>query len=116
VSVAFEIPKPEESYNGKTFMFMGWEFKDSEFTDPAYPEIRQGHLISHHRLHNPDPPEAYYAYRGYKVDSTYFHSTREYAAAWLISHWFEHYIGTCPCLKGDGPSNFRTAFIETLLG
>jgi hypothetical protein len=110
--MGFESPKPEEAYNCQTFTFMGWEFKDHPFTDPAYPDIRQAHLISFHKLHNPHPPEACYAYIGYKPDAP---GDREYAAAWLISHWFEHYMGVCPCLHGDGPSNFRTAFIETLL-
>lgn len=106
----FDIPQPEITYSGPTFTFMGWEFNYHEYTSEGY---SGGHLVSWHRLVNADPPNAIYAYKCYKPGST--EATREYAAAWLIAHWFEHYMGICPCLHGDGPSNFRTACIEALL-
>ena len=84
----------------KIFTFCGWAFFDDG----------EKLLISYHRLPNPHPPEAYYAYKTYgRVFG------REHAAAWLIAHWFEHYMNTCPCLNGDKPSKFRHACIEALL-
>ena len=106
----FEIPKPEHPYNGKTFTFMGWEFADREVMTSD--GKLTGYLLSWHILPNPEAPNLIYSYKGYWPEQP---GSRTYAAAWLISHWFEHYMGVCPCLHGDGPSNFRTAFIETLL-
>lgn len=110
----FEMPKPEHPYSGETFTFMGWEFADHHGTSQTTGEA-WAHLLSWHILHNPDSPDAIYAYKGYKFGEDDRPLGRKYAAAWLISHWFEHYMGACPCLHGDGPSNFRDAFMETLL-
>src|ERR1700739_1209673 len=43
-------------------------------------------------------------------------SSKEWAAAWLIAHWGEHFMHNCPCQVDDAkPSRFRYAFIDTLL-
>lgn len=66
-------------------------------------------MILNKHLLNPDSPEAIYSYK-------YFHdgSDPKDAARWLIAHWYEHALSTCPCLHGDPPSNFRRACIDTL--
>jgi hypothetical protein len=94
-------PRPEVEKNN--FEFMGWKFWST-------PHPREGYIVrSFHRLHNPESENLIYSY---KLDKT-----RERAAAWLISHWFEHLLDICPCqsLDKDGDNNFRRAFIETVL-
>jgi hypothetical protein len=103
-------PVPKEQFAPPLFRFAGWEFADR--TDPKYPLV--GSLLSAHLLHNPESPDLVYAYKGYKVGSP--HSGREYAAAWLIAHWWEHYLHSCACLLDDHkPSAFRHALRDTLL-
>jgi hypothetical protein len=104
-------PVPSPQFAEPLFSFSGWVFADR--VDPKHPET-SGSLLSAHLLHNPERPDLVYAYKGYRPGL--LREGREYAAAWLIAHWWEHYLHCCACLVDDHkPSNFRRALIETLL-
>jgi hypothetical protein len=84
----------------KPYHYAGWEFADNG---------REIFLDKH--IPNPHPPGLVVSFFSY--EKTY---PREEAAAWLISHWYEHLLQVCPCInEGDTDNNFRTAFMETLL-
>lgn len=82
------------------YFFAGWEFRDNGRV-----------LMLDLPITNPHPPEAILSYHSYGPDFS-----RERAAAWLISHWYEHKLEVCPCIReGDSDNNFRRAFIESIL-
>jgi hypothetical protein len=84
----------------RKFNFLGWEFRDED-----------RYLVLEKELLNPHPPEATLSYKCYSKPER-----RSYAAAWLISHWYEHALEICPCIQqGDSNNNFRRAFIDVVL-
>jgi len=120
----------EQMLKGKQlFEFMGWKFAVrhqhlAHESDPAT------YLYCYKRLFNPEKPGEVYSqcnfswsnaeialYRG-TPDRKKRDLTKR-CAAWLIAHWWEHYLEICPCLKGerndDEDSNFRKTVIESLL-
>lgn len=84
----------------KPYYYAGWEFADNG-----------EQLFLDRRIPNPHPPGLVVSFSNYGLSYP-----RERAAAWLISHWYEHLLQVCPCIKeGDTDNNFRKAFMETLL-
>lgn len=82
------------------YYFSGWTFRDNGRM-----------LMLDVPIVNAHPPEAIFSYHTYGREFS-----RERAAAWLISHWYEHRLEVCPCIKeGDSDNNFRRAFIESIL-
>ena len=95
------------------YTFAGWEF---ERRDDTGGDMNINVLILWKELKNPHPPDAVLSYKGFgKAYGV------EYAAAWLIAHWYEHKLQICPCQNGEEPDanesslRFRAAFIESLL-
>jgi hypothetical protein len=114
---------------GSTFEFMGWRFSNVHIYNSG-PDVVGTNLFCWKRLFNPERPNAVYSQANFRYsnyDSTLyrcmpdrlkFHRTKE-CAAWLIAHWWEHYLEICPCLHGERDdkedSNFRRAVIQALL-
>jgi hypothetical protein len=114
--VVYSPPLGMQSGYFYNFDFAGWHFNDSGLigVDANYPNgsRKVGHIRLTAILHNPEG-NAYFSYHNY--DDSGFCS-REYAAAWLIAHWYEHYMHTCPCQVNDEkPTRFRYACIKGLL-
>lgn len=106
------------------FDFAGWHFHDIGLAaDPSSIYQRRGTLLLWGVLYNPEHGCDYLSYHGYS-EAPMWSSPEEYekingrkfAAAWLIAHWYEHFMHTCPCLVDDGkPTHFRYACIQALL-
>lgn len=116
-------------HRSAVFEFMGWKFGVTNIAsanEPCYKTF----LMCWKRLFNPEHLGEVYSqssflhtqyemslYRG-MPDRLILHHTRK-CAAWLIAHWWEHYLEICPCLNGERDdredSNFRRAVIESLL-
>jgi hypothetical protein len=115
---------PPLGHPGYNFDFAGWHFhfyleplKDGEMR-------RRGYVLLWAVLHNPEHGTDYLSFHGYSeapegyLDKEEYEkfAGRKFAAAWLIAHWYEHYMHTCPCLIDDHkPTNFRRACINALL-
>lgn len=110
-----ELPFVEykQEYPPPNWCFAGWEFNVTPLYQPQSIRYRVGHVMLHARLHNPEGPGLDSSCHNYTEGGLW---TVECAAAWLIAHWWEHYMHSCDCLVDDGkPSHFRWWFIETLL-
>lgn len=106
----------------KKFEFAGCEFLDHADGAQAIfdPQVVQGSrrafLTFHAELLNPENPKEVQAFRGYNPEYPDDVAGRKYAAAWLISHWYEHALKMCRCQNGYGEShNFTHSFIATIL-
>jgi hypothetical protein len=104
------------------YEFAGCKFLDhSEGANSIFdPMVMQGtrhaFLTFHAELMNPEKEGEVHAFKGYNPDFHRFGDGRKYAAAWLISHWYEHALKLCRCQLGYGESHhFTHAFISTLL-
>ncbi len=109
---AVKYASPRET---QTFHFAGFDFRvdrEPENNPVTYRSI-DGVLLLDAILPNPEG----YAYLSYHTFREYPHlCTKQWAAAWLIAHWWEHFMHNCPCQVDDAkPSGFRQAFIGTLL-
>lgn len=115
-----------------TFEFMGWRFGQSIMT----PEGDTGMLVCYKPLLNPFPPGALYSYKTFRIFNPlkipyatlppdtiaeYQVQEKNTAAAWLITHWYEHALVVCPCQadaerenEDHRPSNFRSAMLSAL--
>lgn len=107
--MAFRIPDPEER-GGEQYIYFGWEFTVKRWQNEKTHEPGAS-LLSFHRLHNPESPTLIYSYKNFIPGSPL---GIEYAAAWLIGHWFEHYMDRCDC-TGKPHSAFRYGFISGML-
>lgn len=104
------------------FHFAGWHFNDWFPNADPVTGRRGGSLLLWAVLHNPEG-NAYLSYHSYCEAPLWYDpeeyekiAGRKFAAAWLIAHWYEHYMHTCPCQVDDAkPTNFRNACIQTLL-
>jgi hypothetical protein len=98
------------------FEFSGWKFK---FTPPQGRD--SGVLILYKQLENPHPPDLFLSYRTYRTEGAEPFVGKQYAAAWLIAHWYEHKLKICACMNGEEPDldgssiGFRHALIKYLL-
>jgi len=112
--MSFEYPKPEESKpeDGYPVSLFGWDFMNMPLPIES-DGVSRATLRSLHRLPNPESPGFIYAYKNYRVGSPGMGI--EYAAAWLIAHWFEHLFATCACLNNGESGRFRFGVIETLM-
>lgn len=110
------------------YTFAGWEFSDRayELSVNDYGGRRRHTLVLWKELENPHPPTWIYSYCGWTESGDRPQDQRhrrgiEYAAAWLIAHWYEHKLRICSCQHGEEPDDnasslrFREAFIESLL-
>ncbi len=100
------------------YEFMGWKFKHSTVLSKG---CHVTILTSYKGLFNPFPPNAQIAistFIGEKSDVSYSVNMKR-AAAWLIAHWWEHYLNICPCLTSgsdhEEETNFSKAVINSLL-
>jgi len=80
-----------------------------DIPDFVYRQVH--HLLCWAELLNPEAPGLIQSYHSYSDVGGFDRTT---AAAWLISHWYEHALNICECLGGE-PSHFRWAFIDTIL-
>jgi hypothetical protein len=111
------------------FEFMGWRFtiKEAHSYNESLPLT---YVMCWKRLFNPENKgevysQANFSHGSYDTvlyrdmpDRLKLHRTKE-ACAWLIAHWWEHYLEICHCLHGERDdqedSNFRRAVIQSLL-
>ena len=107
------------------FCFMGWEFSVTHAQDDRI------YLKCYKRLFNPEKAGEVLSHYAFDPEVLYDHSIyrecpprfiidlKKRAAAWLIAHWWEHYLNICPCLHGDRDdqedSPFRQSVISGLL-
>lgn len=125
---------PEESTimarQAQTFSFAGWTFSVRTVHNPNE-VVPKTYLFCYKRLFNPETPSEVYSQVNFSDDGfsrlLYGEAMpprlklekQKRCAAWLIAHWWEHYLEICPCLGGkrdDGEdSNFRRSVIESLL-
>ena len=111
---AVKYANPREEQN---FHFAGFDFRikcEPIGSDPKdFVNYRSGVLLLNAILPNPENG-AYLSYHTFNEEFSYWNKKR--SAAWLIAHWWEHFMHNCPCQVDDAkPSGFREAFIDTLL-
>lgn len=107
----YEPVKYANPREAQTFHFAGFDFRVERPTSSG--PIEEWFLVFDAILPNPEG----YAYLSYHTFREYPHPcTKQWAAAWLIAHWWEHFMHNCACQVDDAkPSGFRQAFIGTLL-
>jgi len=107
----FDFVKYHYPYALQNYRFAGFDFRYHVCPlDVILKYGTKGRMEFGAILHNPED-NAFLSY--HNVWNTW---SKEMAAAWLIAHWWEHYMHTCQCQVDDNrPSRFRWAFIDTLL-